>query len=83
MNKKELLEELYAMESSPAKIGCPADIAARLLPYRDKKTEHFIVFGVDNKNHIVVEKVSTALWIRPRSTPGKSSVLPCLSRPQE
>ena len=56
MNKHELLQELYAMEEKPPRAESPADIAAKLLPYKDERTETFVVFGTDNKNHIIATK---------------------------
>jgi len=55
---KALLNELYAMESKPEyTISNPEAAVVPLLPYRKKKTEHFIALFVDNKNRMISKKV--------------------------
>ena len=56
-DKFDLLSKLYAMEKSQEKFETPEDAVIKLLPYRDKKTEHFVVLAMDNKNHFIAKKV--------------------------
>lgn len=55
---KELLNQLYAMESSETyQMSSPEAAVLKLLSYRNKKTEHFIAMLVDNKNNFMGKKV--------------------------
>ncbi len=56
--RKELLQELYAMEKkADYKFDGPEAAVAKLLPYRKKKIEHFVVLLVDNKNRLIGKRV--------------------------
>ncbi len=56
--KKELLQELYAMEKkSDYKFDGPEAAVAKLLPYRKKKIEYFVILLVDNKNRLIGKRV--------------------------
>lgn len=55
---KDLLNELYAMESSQTyQMSNPEAAVIKLLPYRNRKTEHFITMLVDNKNNFMGKKL--------------------------
>ncbi|WP_084591013.1 JAB domain-containing protein [Desulfonatronovibrio magnus] len=55
---KSLLNELYAMEAKPDYyLSNPEASVVALLPYRKKKTEHFVALYVDNKNRLICKKV--------------------------
>lgn len=55
---RELLNELYVLESKRDYLmSTPEAVVVKLLPYRSKKTEHFLVILVDNKNHFMCQKV--------------------------
>ena len=55
---KTLLDQLYAMESSPDYVlSSPEAAVIQLLPFRKKKTENFVVLFVDNKNRMICKKV--------------------------
>ena len=55
---QELLSELYALEASQKlTLSSPEAAVIKLLPYRKKKTEHFIALLVDNKNRLICRKV--------------------------
>lgn len=49
----ELLNELYAVQPLCTNLSHPENVVVQMLPYRDEKTEHFLVFLVDNKNNLV------------------------------
>ena len=54
----ELLSELYELEASQKfSLSSPEAAVLNLLPYRRKKTEHFIALAVDNKNRLICRKV--------------------------
>ncbi len=53
-----LLNELYAMETSKEyTLSNPEAVVVSLLPYRKKKTEHFVALYVDNKNRLICKRV--------------------------
>ena len=56
---RELLDQLYMLKQSDAanKISMPQDVVLQILPWKDKKIEHFIAIFVDNKNNIIQKKV--------------------------
>ena len=55
---QELLSELYSLEaSSKPVLNRPEAAVVQLLPYRKKKTEHFIALAVDNKNRLIGKRV--------------------------
>jgi DNA repair protein RadC len=55
---QELLSELYALEaSSQPVLNNPEAAVIQMLPYRKKKTEHFIALLVDNKNRLICKKI--------------------------
>ena len=55
---RELLSELYAIESKHTDmLNSPEAVALKMLSYRDRKTEHFVTFLVDNKNHFLSKKL--------------------------
>ncbi len=55
---QELLSELYALESSSKPmLNQPEAAVIQLLPFRKKKTEHFIALAVDNKNRLIGKRV--------------------------
>ena len=55
---QELLSELYELEASQKfSLSSPEAAVLNLLPYRKKKTEHFIALAVDNKNRLICRKV--------------------------
>ena len=55
---QELLSELYVLEaSSKPTLNKPESVVVQLLPYRKKRTEHFIALAVDNKNRLICRKV--------------------------
>ena len=55
---QELLSELYELEASQKlSLSSPEAAVLNLLPYRRKKTEHFIALAVDNKNRLICRKV--------------------------
>ncbi len=55
---KELLDQLYAMESSPDYVlSNPEAAVIQLLPYRKRKQEYFVALYVDNKNRLICKKI--------------------------
>lgn len=55
---QELLSELYALEASTKPtLNKPESAVLQLLPYRKKRTEHFVALFVDNKNRLICRKV--------------------------
>jgi len=55
---RELLSELYALEaSSKPVLNKPESAVLQLLPYRKKRTEHFIALLLDNKNRLISRKI--------------------------
>lgn len=54
---KDLLEQLYAAEPACENLSKPEHVAVKMLPYRDKKIEYFVLFLLDNKNHVMAKRV--------------------------
>lgn len=54
---KDLLEQLYAAEPACENLSHPEHVVVKMLPYRDKKIEYFVVFLLDNKNHVLGKRI--------------------------
>jgi DNA repair protein RadC len=58
MNRvKELLSKLYAVTPKCLNHFHPEQVAVHMLPYRDQRIEHFVVFLLDAKNNVIVKRV--------------------------
>ncbi len=55
---QEMLNQIYAMESAQVyRMDTPETAVIKLLPFRKKKNEHFVVLLLDNKNNFMGKKV--------------------------
>jgi DNA repair protein RadC len=68
---KELLAKLYEVQPACTNLSHPDHVVVQMLPYRDKKIEYFVLFLLDNKNHVMAKRVvskgtvdQTAVYIR-------------------
>ncbi|TVR02149.1 MAG: DNA repair protein RadC [Desulfovibrionales bacterium] len=54
---RDLLAELYAVEPACENLSHPEHVVVKMLPYRDRKIEYFVLFLLDNKNNVMARRV--------------------------
>jgi DNA repair protein RadC len=54
---KDLLAQLYAAEPVCENLSHPEHVVVKMLPYRNKKVEYFVLFLLDNKNNVMARRV--------------------------